>query len=65
MSAPLLDQVAALGVVPVVEFDDAADAVPLARTLVRAGLPVVEVTLRTAKPAAISDRPRNTARTLT
>lgn len=39
------------GVVPVVEIDDVADAVPLARTLVEAGLPVVEITLRT--PAAL------------
>lgn len=39
-----------LAVVPVVEIDDAATAVPLARTLADAGLPVVEVTFRT--PAA-------------
>ncbi|MDR1825742.1 MAG: bifunctional 4-hydroxy-2-oxoglutarate aldolase/2-dehydro-3-deoxy-phosphogluconate aldolase [Bifidobacteriaceae bacterium] len=43
-----LARVAALGVVPVVEIDNAADAVPLARTLVAAGLPVIELTLRTA-----------------
>jgi 2-dehydro-3-deoxyphosphogluconate aldolase/(4S)-4-hydroxy-2-oxoglutarate aldolase len=42
--------VEALAVVPVVEIDDAASAVPLARTLAEAGLPVVEVTFRT--PAA-------------
>lgn len=41
----------AVGVVPVVEIDDAADAVRLARTLAGAGLPVVELTLRT--PAAL------------
>ena len=35
-------------VVPVVEIDDAAAAVPLARTLAEAGLPLVEVTFRTA-----------------
>jgi 2-dehydro-3-deoxyphosphogluconate aldolase/(4S)-4-hydroxy-2-oxoglutarate aldolase len=40
-----------LTVVPVVEIDDPADAAPLARTLVGAGLPVVEITLRT--PAAL------------
>ncbi|MGH6923331.1 MAG: bifunctional 4-hydroxy-2-oxoglutarate aldolase/2-dehydro-3-deoxy-phosphogluconate aldolase [Propylenella sp.] len=34
-------------VIPVVILDDAATAVPLARTLVGAGLPVVEITLRT------------------
>jgi 2-dehydro-3-deoxyphosphogluconate aldolase / (4S)-4-hydroxy-2-oxoglutarate aldolase len=42
--------VEALAVVPVVEIDDAATAVPLARTLADAGLPAVEVTFRT--PAA-------------
>jgi len=47
----LLDRIATLGVVPVVEIDDAADAVPLARALVEAGLPVLELTLRT--PAAL------------
>lgn len=35
-------------VIPVVVLDDADDAVPLARALVAGGLPVVEVTLRTA-----------------
>ncbi|MFI9149296.1 bifunctional 4-hydroxy-2-oxoglutarate aldolase/2-dehydro-3-deoxy-phosphogluconate aldolase [Streptomyces sp. NPDC053367] len=35
-------------VVPVVVVEDAADAVPLARALVAGGLPVIEVTLRTA-----------------
>ncbi|TQM37353.1 bifunctional 4-hydroxy-2-oxoglutarate aldolase/2-dehydro-3-deoxy-phosphogluconate aldolase [Pseudonocardia cypriaca] len=46
----VLTAVEALAVVPVVEIDDAATAVPLARTLAEAGLPVVEVTFRT--PAA-------------
>lgn len=35
-------------VVPVLAVADVADAVPLARTLVEAGLPVLEITLRTA-----------------
>ncbi|GIH96160.1 bifunctional 4-hydroxy-2-oxoglutarate aldolase/2-dehydro-3-deoxy-phosphogluconate aldolase [Planobispora siamensis] len=35
-------------VVPVVVIDDAETAVPLARALVAGGLPVIEVTLRTA-----------------
>ncbi|MGD8166170.1 bifunctional 4-hydroxy-2-oxoglutarate aldolase/2-dehydro-3-deoxy-phosphogluconate aldolase [Herbiconiux sp. P16] len=35
------------GVVPVVEIEDAATAVGLARALVEAGLPIVEVTYRT------------------
>ena len=41
-------------VVPVLVIDDAADAVPLATALVRGGLPVLEITLRTkAAPACI------------
>ncbi len=35
-------------VIPVVVVDDPADAVPLARALVRGGIPVIEITLRTA-----------------
>jgi 2-dehydro-3-deoxyphosphogluconate aldolase / (4S)-4-hydroxy-2-oxoglutarate aldolase len=35
-------------VVPVLTIDRAADAVPLARALVKGGLPVLEITLRTA-----------------
>jgi 2-dehydro-3-deoxyphosphogluconate aldolase/(4S)-4-hydroxy-2-oxoglutarate aldolase len=35
-------------VIPVVIIDDVKDAVPLARALVAGGLPVIEVTLRTA-----------------
>jgi 2-keto-3-deoxy-6-phosphogluconate aldolase len=46
----VLAELEALAVVPVVEIDDAAAAVPLASTLAEAGLPVVEVTFRT--PAA-------------
>jgi 2-dehydro-3-deoxyphosphogluconate aldolase/(4S)-4-hydroxy-2-oxoglutarate aldolase len=38
-------------VVPVVIIDDVARAAPLARSLVRGGLPVIEITLRT--PAAL------------
>ncbi len=38
-------------IVPVVEIVDAAQAVPLARALVAAGLPAIEITLRT--PAAL------------
>lgn len=41
-------------VIPVVTLERAADAVPLARALVAGGLPVIEVTLRTAAgPGAI------------
>ncbi|OEU88118.1 keto-deoxy-phosphogluconate aldolase [Streptomyces abyssalis] len=44
-AVPLLDMAP---VIPVVVLEDAADAVPLARALVAGGLPVVEITLRTA-----------------
>jgi 2-dehydro-3-deoxyphosphogluconate aldolase/(4S)-4-hydroxy-2-oxoglutarate aldolase len=37
-----------VSVVPVVVIDDASDAVPLARALVAGGLPVIEITMRTA-----------------
>jgi 2-dehydro-3-deoxyphosphogluconate aldolase/(4S)-4-hydroxy-2-oxoglutarate aldolase len=50
MGTDVFTEVEALGVVPVVEVEDAAHAVPLARTLTEAGLPVLEVTFRT--PAA-------------
>jgi 2-dehydro-3-deoxyphosphogluconate aldolase/(4S)-4-hydroxy-2-oxoglutarate aldolase len=36
------------GLVPVVKIDDAKDAVPLAEALVKGGLPVAEITFRTA-----------------
>ena len=41
----------ALRVVPVVEIASADDAVPLARTLLEAGLPCAEITFRTAAAA--------------
>lgn len=37
----------ALGIVPVITLDDAANALPLARALMAGGLPVAEVTFRT------------------
>ncbi|TDR84547.1 bifunctional 4-hydroxy-2-oxoglutarate aldolase/2-dehydro-3-deoxy-phosphogluconate aldolase [Enterovirga rhinocerotis] len=50
--ADLVARYAALApAIPVLTILDAEDAVPLARTLVEAGLPVAEVTLRT--PAAL------------
>lgn len=36
-----------IGIVPVIAIDDAAKAVPLARALVKGGLPAAEVTFRT------------------
>jgi 2-dehydro-3-deoxyphosphogluconate aldolase / (4S)-4-hydroxy-2-oxoglutarate aldolase len=43
----LLSQIRATPVIPVVTVDDARHSIQLARTLVDAGLPIVEVTLRT------------------
>ncbi|WP_199423392.1 bifunctional 4-hydroxy-2-oxoglutarate aldolase/2-dehydro-3-deoxy-phosphogluconate aldolase [Actinotalea solisilvae] len=55
-----LAQLAAARLVPVVVLDDAADAAPLAAALVEGGLPVAEVTFRTAAAAdairAMSER---------
>jgi len=54
MSDDILERLAAHRLVPVVVLDDAAHAVPLAAALVAGGLPVAEVTFRTAAaPAAI------------
>ena len=39
------------GVIPVIVIEDAAKAVPLARALVGGGLPILEVTFRTAAAA--------------
>ena len=35
------------GIIPVIVIEDEAQAVPLARALVKGGLPVLEVTFRT------------------
>lgn len=43
-------------VIPVIVIDDLAQAVPLAETLVTAGLPVLEVTLRTPVALAAIER---------
>ena len=39
-------------VIPVLTIERLADAVPLARALVKGGLPVLEITLRTAAAMA-------------
>jgi 2-dehydro-3-deoxyphosphogluconate aldolase/(4S)-4-hydroxy-2-oxoglutarate aldolase len=45
---PILRQIAELGIVPVVVIDDAAHALPLAQALLDGGLPIAEITFRTA-----------------
>ncbi len=47
-----LQQIAEIGIVPVVTLDRVADAEPLALTLLEAGLPCVEITFRTETAAA-------------
>ena len=43
----LLKRIHDIGIVPVIAIEDAKKAVPLARALVKGGLPVAEVTFRT------------------
>ena len=47
----MVDRIAKFGLVPVIKLEDAAQAVPLADALCRGGLPVAEVTFRTAAGA--------------
>ncbi len=45
----LLETIGKIGIIPVIAIDDAAKAVPLAKALIAGGLPVAEVTFRTAE----------------
>lgn len=49
----VLDRVAEFGVVPVIAIDCVAHALPLADALIAGGLPVVEITFRTAVAAEV------------
>ena len=44
----MMEKISALGIVPVIKLTDAANAVPLCRALKNGGLPVAEITFRTA-----------------
>ena len=55
MSNPF-DTIAALGVVPVIAIERAADAVPLADALLEGGLPVAEITFRTTAASAVMEK---------
>ncbi len=44
----MIQKIAALGIVPVIKLTDANNAVPLCRALMKGGLPVAEITFRTA-----------------
>lgn len=51
----VLKRIEKIGIVPVVKLDDAKNALPLANALIRGGLPLAEITFRTAEAqAAIS-----------
>lgn len=47
----MLDQLSLAGIVPVIKVENAADAVPLCKALSEGGLPVAEITFRTAAAA--------------
>lgn len=47
----VIDKIGKIGLVPVVKLDDAKDAVPLGKALVEGGLPIAEITFRTAAAA--------------
>lgn len=44
----IFEKIHAIGILPVIALDDAAQAVPLARALAAGGIPATEVTFRTA-----------------
>lgn len=52
MTDAIASAIEAVGIVPVVVLRRAADAAPLARALIRAGLPLAEITFRTDAAAA-------------
>lgn len=47
----IMQEIGRIGVVPVVAIEDAADAIPLGKALLDAGLPCAEITFRTAAAA--------------
>lgn len=56
MSQEILTRVAQLGIVPVIAIENADAAIPLADALLAGGLPVVEITFRTAAAAEVIRR---------
>ena len=53
MSEEIFSRVAQLGIVPVIAIENANAAIPLADALIEGGLPVVEITFRTAAAAEV------------
>ena len=56
MSEEIFSRIAKLGVVPVIAIENADAAIPLADALIAGGLPVVEITFRTAAAAEVIRR---------
>jgi 2-dehydro-3-deoxyphosphogluconate aldolase/(4S)-4-hydroxy-2-oxoglutarate aldolase len=56
MSEEIFSRIAQLGVVPVVAIENVDAAIPLADALIEGGLPVVEITFRTAAAAEVIRR---------
>lgn len=48
MNTAVLDRIGAVGIVPVIVIEKAADAVPLAKALLEGGIDCIEITMRTA-----------------
>jgi 2-dehydro-3-deoxyphosphogluconate aldolase/(4S)-4-hydroxy-2-oxoglutarate aldolase len=53
MSEEIFARIAQLGIVPVIAIENAEAAIPLADALIAGGLPVVEITFRTAAAAEV------------
>src|SRR5580765_2780315 len=53
MSEEIFGRIAQLGIVPVIAIENADAAIPLADALIEGGLPVVEITFRTAAAAEV------------
>src|SRR4051812_49299164 len=53
MSEEIFSRIAQLGIVPVIAIEKVDAAIPLADTLIEGGLPVVEITFRTAAAAEV------------
>jgi 2-dehydro-3-deoxyphosphogluconate aldolase / (4S)-4-hydroxy-2-oxoglutarate aldolase len=53
LQTPIPEQIARLGVVPIIAIDQPEAALPLADALLEGGLPIVEITFRTAAAAEV------------
>jgi len=53
MSEEIFSRIAKIGIVPVIAIESVEAAIPLADALIEGGLPIVEITFRTAAAAAV------------